>query len=172
MIRSKSIPITLAAFCGLVLQSPQMQLMLLQANAPNAQPQANPSNAQSQASAANAQSVTLSAGKHLLPGMGLRSPNGHSLVLQFDGNVVLYTSKRVPIWSTNTKGYKPVQFIMKGDGNLVLYSTTGQVRASNTSGNPGAFLTVQDDGNLVIHRSGSQAETSLNALWASGTSGR
>jgi hypothetical protein len=154
MIRSNIIPVILAAFCGVVLQS--------QANAANA-PQQN---------AANAQSVTLSPGKHLLPGMGLRSPNGHLLVFQIDGNVILYNSKHVAIWSTNTKGYEPVQFSMKGDGNLVLYATTGQVWASNTSGNPGAFLAVQDDGNLVIHRSGSQPGTSINALWASGTSGR
>jgi hypothetical protein len=154
MTCSKFLAIALAAFCGLAFQS--------QANAANA-PQQN---------AANAQSVTLSPGKHLLPGMGLRSPNGHLLVFQFDGNVVLYNSKHVAIWSTNTKGYEPVQFSMKGDGNLVLYATTGQVWASNTSGNPGAFLAVQDDGNLVIHRSGSQTETSLNALWASGTGGR
>jgi len=162
MIRSNFILITLAAFCGLALQS--------QANAANAPSQATAANAQSQTNAA--QSVSLLPGKHLTPGMGLRSPNGHSLVLQQDGNVVLYNSKRVAIWSTNTKGYEPVQLIMKPDGNLVLYSTNGQVWASNTSGNPGAFLAVQDDGNLVIHRSGSQAETSNNALWASGTSGR
>jgi hypothetical protein len=48
-IRSKFIPITLAAFCGPAFQS--------QASAANA-PQQN---------AANAQSVTLSPGKHLLP---------------------------------------------------------------------------------------------------------
>jgi hypothetical protein len=104
--------------------------------------------------------------------MGLRSPNGHSLVLQQDGNVVLYNSKRVAIWSTNTKGYEPVQFTMKTDGNLVLYATNGQVWASNTSANPGAFLAIQDDGNLVTNRSGSQTGTLLNALWASGTAGR
>jgi hypothetical protein len=163
MTRSKLLPITISALCGLVLQS--------QANAANA-PQANATNAQSQEPSANVTSVTLSPGKHLVPGMGLRSGNGHLLLLQFDGNVVLYSSKHVAIWSTNTRGYEPVQFIMKGDGNLVLYSTNGQVWASNTSGNPGAFLAVQDDGNLVIHRSGSQTETALNALWASGTSGR
>jgi hypothetical protein len=154
-LRSKIIPITLAALCGLAF--------LLQASAANAQSQAN---------APNTRSVSLLPGQHLVPGMGLRSPNGHSLVLQQDGNVVLYNSKHVAIWSTNTKGYEPVQFIMKGDGNLVLYSTNGQVWASNTSGNPGAFLSVQDDGNLVIHRSGSQTATPYNALWASGTSGR
>jgi hypothetical protein len=90
----------------------------------------------------------------------VRSPNGHSLVLQFDGNVVLYNSRHVAIWSTNTKGYEPVQFIMKGDGNLALYSTTGQVWASNTSDNLGAFLAVQDDGNLVIY------DANYNAVWA------
>jgi hypothetical protein len=152
MTCSKIVPATLAAFCGLALQ----------ANAANA-PQQN---------SATAQSVTLLPGKHLSPGMGLRTDNGHLLLLQFDGNVVLYNSKHVAIWSTNTKGYEPLQLTMKGDGNLVLYSTNGQVWASNTSGNPGAFLVVGDDGNLVIRRSGSQPATPYNALWASGTSGR
>jgi hypothetical protein len=155
MISSKFIPITLAGLCGFAFQ--------LQASAANAQSQIN---------AAKTQSVSLLPGQHLVPGLGLRSPNGHLLLLQADGNVVLYNTKHVAIWSTNTKGYEPVQFIMKGDGNLVLDSTNGQVWASNTSGNPGAFLAVQDDGNLVIHRSGSQTGTALNALWASGTSGR
>jgi len=40
---------------------------------------------------------------------------------------------------------------MQGDGNLVLYDTSGQpIWASGTQGNPGAFLAVQNDGNLVI----------------------
>jgi hypothetical protein len=169
---SKIIPVTLAAFCGVMLQSQANAANAPQANVANAPSQVDAANAPSQANAANAHVVTLLPGKHLTPGKGLRSPNGHSLVFQFDGNVVLYNSKHVAIWSTNTKGYEPLQFIMKGDGNLVLYSTNGQVWASNTSGNPGAFLAVHDDGNLVIHRSGSQTETALNALWASGTSGR
>jgi hypothetical protein len=152
---SKFFSITLTAFCGLAIQF-----------------QVSGVNAQTQTTAANADSVTLLPGRHLTPGMGLRSPNGHSLVLKQDGNVVFYNSKRAAILSTNTKGYEPVLLIMKMDGNLVLYSTNGQVWASNTSGNPGAFLAIQDDGNLVIHRSGSQTQTSLNALWASGTSGR
>jgi hypothetical protein len=164
MIRSKFIPVTIAAFCGLAFQ--------LQANAAAAQSQPNSSNAQSQASPAPKHSISILPGQHLIPGMGVRSPNGHSLVLQRDGNLVLLNSKRVPIWSTNTKGYEPVQLIMKTDGNLVLYSTNGQVWASNTSGNPGAFVALHDDGNLRIHRNGSQADTSTPPLWASGTSGR
>jgi hypothetical protein len=164
MIRSKFIPVTVAALCGLAFQ--------LQANAANAQAQSNSATTQSQASPAPKHSISIMPGQHLAPGMGLRSPNGHSLVLQQDGNLVLFNSKRVAIWSTNTKGYEPVQLIMKMDGNLVLYSTNGQVWASNTSGNPGAFFALHDDGNIAIHRSGSQPDTSINALWASGTSGR
>jgi hypothetical protein len=155
MTYSKFFPIALAAFCGLAFQL-----------------QVSGANAQAQTPAANAHVVTLLPGNHLSPGMGLRTDNGHLLLLQADGNVVLYNSNHVVIWSTNTKGYEPLQFIMKGDGNLVLYATIGQVWASNTSGNPGAFLALQEDGNLVIHRSGSQTGTALNALWASGTSGR
>jgi hypothetical protein len=164
MVRSKFIPITLAALGGFAFQ--------LQANAASGPSQANAANGPLQANAANAHVVTLLPGKLLTPGMGLRSPNGHSLVLQQDGNLVLFNSKRVLIWSTNTKGYEPVQLIMKLDGNLVLYSTNGQVWASNTSGNPGAFFAVHDDGNIAIHRSGSQPDNLTNVLWASGTSGR
>jgi hypothetical protein len=164
MIRSQFLPVFVAAFCGLVLES--------QANAASTPPQANAANAQSQANAANPHTVTLLPGQHLNPGMGVQTRSGYSFVLQFDGNVVLYNSKHAAIWSTNTTGYEPVQLIMKGDGNLVLYSTIGQVWASNTSGNPRAFLAIQDDGNLMIQRSGSQTETPYNALWVSGTSGR
>jgi hypothetical protein len=164
MIRSKIIPVTLAALCGLAFQ--------LQASAANAQSQSNSTTTQSQASPAPKHSVSIMPGQHLTPGRGVRSPDGHSVVLQQDGNLVLFDSKRVPIWSTNTKGSEPVQLIMKPDGNLVLYSTTGQVWASNTSGNPGAFFALHDGGYIAIHRSGSQPDNSPNPLWASGTSGR
>jgi hypothetical protein len=164
MTRSKIIPVTLAALCGLAFQ--------LQVNAANAQSQPNSATAQSQASPAPKHSKSIMPGQQLTPGRGVRSPDGHSLVLQQDGNLVLFDSKRVPIWSTNTKGYEPVQLIMKTDGNLVLYSTIGQVWASNTSGNPGAFFALHDGGYIAIHRSGSQPDTSPNPLWASATSGR
>ena len=111
-------------------------------------------------------------GQSLTPGRGVRSPDGHLLILQQDGTIVLFNNKLIPIWSTNTKGYEPVQLIMKTDGNLVLYSTIGQVWASNTSGNPGAFVALHDGGYIAIHRSGSQPDNSPNPLWASGTSGR
>ena len=115
---------------------------------------------------------TLFSGQSLQPGQTLRSGNTlHTLIMQSDGNAVLYNSQSQPLWSTNTGGQiKPRDFAMQADGNLVLYDTSGQPHwASNTQGNPGAFLNVQDDGNLVVYRAGSATETADNALWAAGS---
>ncbi len=115
---------------------------------------------------------TLFPGQCLQPGQTLRSDDTlHTLIMQSDGNAVLYNSQSQPLWSTNTGGLiKPRDFTMQTDGNLVLYDTSGQPHwASNTPGNPGAFLNVQDDGNLVVYRAGSATETAGNALWAAGS---
>jgi len=96
----------------------------------------------------------------------------HTLIMQSDGNVVLYNSQSQPLWWTNTGGLiEPREFIMQeNDGNLVLYDTSGQPHwASKTWGNHGAFLNVQDDGNLVVYRAGSATETADNSLWAAGS---
>ncbi len=116
--------------------------------------------------------ATLVSGQALQPGQSLQSDNKlHTLILQSDGNVVLYNQHSQAIWATNTGSLiQPRDFIMQTDGNLVLYDTSGSPKwASNTWNNPGAFLNVQDDGNLVVYRAGSQTETANNALWASGS---
>lgn len=107
-------------------------------------------------------------GHCLHPNENLQSQNKlHTLIMQTDGNVVLYNRQHHPLWATNTYGITPREFIMQPDGNLVLYSTDGQARwASNTWNNPGAFLDVQNDGNLVVYKAGSGTETADNALWA------
>src|ERR1700730_5054136 len=116
--------------------------------------------------------ATLFPGQALAPGQSMQSDNKlHTLVMQPDGNVVLYNQRSQAIWATNTGGLiTPGKFTMQTDGNLVLYDSNGKPRwASNTYNNPGAFLNVQDDGNLVVYRAGSQTETADNALWASGS---
>ena len=116
--------------------------------------------------------TTLFPGQSLRPGQSLQSNNKlHTLIMQTDGNVVLYGSQSNPLWATNTDGLiTPRKFIMQTDGNPVLYSVDGQPRwASLTWNNPGAFLNIQDDGNLVVYRAGSQTETADNALWAAGS---
>ena len=118
--------------------------------------------------------ATLFSGQSLHPEQSLPSDNKqYKLILQSDGNVVLYNQQSQAIWATNTRGIQPRELIMQTDGNLVLYGTNGFPKwASNTYNNPGAFLNVQDDGNLVVYRAGSQTETANNALWASGSNDR
>jgi hypothetical protein len=115
----------------------------------------------------NAQNTGLASGQSLSVGQHLLSPDAQSvLLMQNDGNLVLYSQKR-PTWASGTAGNNVSQLIMQLDGNLVLYNTKGQpVWASGTVGqpdDPGAWLILQTDGNLVIYSS------SGTALWASNT---
>jgi hypothetical protein len=55
---------------------------------------------------------------------------------------------------------------MQTDGNLVLYSGTCALWASNTNGKPVAVCIMQGDGNLVLYNG------SAKAVWASNTSGK
>lgn len=93
----------------------------------------------------------------------LRSENHrYRLVLQRDGNLVLYDGRRQPLWASNTNGQRVEKCIMQQDGNLVLYLRNGQpVWSSNTAGRPGSYLLIQNDGNMVIYQP--------QAVWASNT---
>jgi len=55
--------------------------------------------------------------------------------------------------------------LMQTDGNLVEYTASGSLWASNTAGHPGAYLGMQSDGNVVIYSSGG------TALWSTGPKG-
>jgi hypothetical protein len=51
----------------------------------------------------------------------LRSTNGqYTLVLQGDGNLVLYDSQGKGLWSSDTVGSGAIECVLQGDGNLVL----------------------------------------------------
>ena len=73
----------------------------------------------------------MSAGKYL------HSPSGqYTLVMQTDGNLVIYTSGGKPVWASNTNGTgNNNTLVMQTDGNLVIYTSGGKpVWASNTAG--------------------------------------
>ncbi len=105
----------------------------------------------------------LRVGEELRRGDYLTSLNGqYRLILQRDGNLVLYGPREQALWSSGTQGMPIEKCIMQGDGNLVLYLFTGQPAwSSNTPRYPGAFLAVQSDGNLVIY--------SPQPVWATNT---
>lgn len=86
------------------------------------------------------------------------------LIMQADGNLVLYTLNINPLWASNTNGKPVVKAVMQGDGNFVLYDTSNHAYwATNTNNHPGAYLIMQDDGNLVVYGPDNKP------LWASNT---
>jgi hypothetical protein len=101
----------------------------------------------------------LPAGGQLGTGDRLVSPNGsHVLVLQGDGNAVVYAPGGRAIWSTQTNGRGTGVLRMQADGNLVAYSRSGApVWSSRTEHFRGSELRMQDDGNLVLYRPGNRA---------------
>jgi len=102
---------------------------------------------------------TLYEGQALTPGERLTSKDGRfTLILQPDGNLVIYDPHNRPIWSTETSNHSGVSAaVMQPDGNLVLYESndTHPYWASNTSGDASVpSIIMQSDGNLVMYSTG------------------
>jgi hypothetical protein len=53
-------------------------------------------------------------------GTGRPGDPGYRLVMQGDGNLVLYTPGNVPVWATGTSGLNAF-LVLQADGNMVLY---------------------------------------------------
>jgi hypothetical protein len=95
--------------------------------------------------------TTLSAGQTLRSGQSI-SNGGYRLVMQSDGNAVVYASGGRVRWHTRTNGNAGARLVMQGDGNLVVYSKAGRALwHTRTNGNSGARLAIQTDGNLVVY---------------------
>jgi len=110
----------------------------------------------------------LSAGQRLKANDFLRSADWrYFLVMQSDGNLVLYTAGRTqPIWATATSGGNNNYLAMQTDGNLVVYSAASKpLWASTTNTGRQTTLRLQNDGNLVLYG------TTTRALWATSTNG-
>jgi hypothetical protein len=86
--------------------------------------------------------------------------------MQSDGNLVVYLNESVrrALWATNTAGNPGAYAVMQGDGNFVVYSSSGAALwNSGTQNHPGAYVVLQDDANLVVVSSGGVP------LWSSGS---
>ena len=103
----------------------------------------------------------------LATGSSLVSSNGwYQLVVQGDGNLVVYSKGGVAVWASGTQGNGPVYLVAQSDGNLVLYRVSDNVAVWSTStvGANRSYVVIQGDGNLVIYL------TSGAAVYASGYS--
>ncbi|MGH7193513.1 MAG: hypothetical protein ACREJM_08270, partial [Candidatus Saccharimonadales bacterium] len=122
------------------------------------------------------------------------NPGAH-FTIQTDGNAVIYSSGGAALWSSGTNGVpnglnyvshamssagssavlypgqrmitanRDYDFVLQGDGNLVLYSHGHAVWSSKTAGKSVNNLVMQSDGNLVLYG------TNGKAIWNSGTPG-
>jgi len=96
----------------------------------------------------------------------MSSDESYKLVLQGDGNLVLYSPTRA-IWASWTVGQGGTKLIMQSDGNLVLYKDNWTpIWDSHSGGRGTSKLIIQPDGNLVIY-----AET-WSPTWHTSTHGQ
>jgi hypothetical protein len=87
------------------------------------------------------------------------------LVMQNDGNLVLYEVGGRPLWASRTQASDASQVILK-DGNLIVSDDAGkEYYATGKDVHSGALLKLQDDGHMVIYDAASQP------TWRSGTFG-
>lgn len=100
--------------------------------------------------AAQSLGSSIPGGTDINAGSYLLSPDGWvKLVMQADGNLVeYYLPTGTAIWATNTNGPNRITK-MQTDGNLVVYSPTGALWASNTF-IPGATLSLENNGLIWI----------------------
>ncbi|MDV3002712.1 MAG: Serine/threonine-protein kinase PknD (plasmid) [Chroococcopsis gigantea SAG 12.99] len=100
----------------------------------------------------------------LKPDQSLRSANGkYTLVMQADGNLVLYSTS-APLWCSNTTGLGGKMAMLEPDGNLVIRNDSNElIWRSGTGKFTQPILSVQDDGNVVIY------ENSGNPVWHTNT---
>jgi hypothetical protein len=65
---------------------------------------------------------------------GTKGKDANCLVMQKDGNLVLYARDGEPLWATETDGQGGTWLVIQGDGNLVLRTDEGRaVWASDTA---------------------------------------
>lgn len=108
----------------------------------------------------------MESGSSLTSGQTIRSQDSrYRLVMQTDGNLVLYSPNR-PIWWTGTNGKPADRLSVQGDGNMVLYGPGKYYWATWTQGKGAVHLVVQNDGNLVLY------DTNNRPVWNSRTAGK
>ena len=96
---------------------------------------------------------------------------GYQLIMQADGNLVLYkvfpSGGKEALWATGGPG--AVRAVMQPEGNFVVYGAAPKNHvywATDNGGQRGAFAVLQKDGNFVVYRPDGKS-----VIWDSGTWG-
>lgn len=106
------------------------------------------------------------AGTTLSSGQEFSSGNS-KLVMQADGNLVLYTKDKKPIWATRTDNNPGAVARMQSDGNFVVYAADGKTALwSSKTTTPYSYAVLHPRGVLVLYSASGQS------LWTSGSQSR
>ncbi len=112
---------------------------------------------------------------YVITGLAFGDP-GSRLVLQTDGNLVLYGVDGTVFEDFGTAGSAAQSLVVQDDGNVVLYSSSGVVLNFDTAQQEALFaggtllpgeqlvsggttLVMQSDGNLVLYQNGARFQT-------------
>lgn len=92
------------------------------------------------------------------------------LVMQSDGNLVLYAPTGAPRWWSGTAGNPGAELVAQTDGNVVVYDVSGRPlwQSGTRMTNDVVFLMVQTDGNVVLYELTGSGE-SVSPIWWTGT---
>ncbi|WP_326588058.1 FG-GAP-like repeat-containing protein [Streptomyces sp. NBC_01294] len=108
----------------------------------------------------------IAAGTTLASGQELTSGSS-KLVMQADGNLVLYTKDGKPLWATGTGNNPGARARMQSDGNLVVYAANGTTALwSSKTTVPHSYAVLHPRGVLVLYNGSGQS------LWSSGSQSR
>ncbi len=100
----------------------------------------------------------------LAAGEVLSSANGEQNFVMQGDGNLVLYRGSTVLWASGTDGHPGARVVMQSDGNLVVYKDGRPLWDSNTDGNPVAFLAVQDDGNVVIYAPTGRAVWSTNTV--------
>lgn len=75
---------------------------------------------------------------------------GARLIVQGDGNVVLYNTGNAFVWSSGTTSTDPVELVLQNDGNLVLYNTVNNAVLWFTGETPSYMLSAPSEGATAL----------------------
>lgn len=94
-------------------------------------------------------------GQSLTANQMLRSAGGlYRLLMQIDGNLVLYNQFDQPVWQLGTAGNPGAFLAFQPDGNLVLYRADGfPLTYTGTNGTAADQFIVQDDSDVLLYGS-------------------